>query len=157
MNRSCYICTLRKGAVLQIGDNCGFSATAIGAAKSIIIGDNVLCGVNTSITDTDWHSIPVHLRRDPSHVRSEPVVIEDNVWLSMHVTVLKGVHIGAGTIVAAGSVVSRDLPAGVIAGGIPARVLRLLTPEEVNSPSTLSELHSIQAMDRLESIPVSTE
>jgi maltose O-acetyltransferase len=52
------------------------------------------------------------------------VLIGDNVWLSVNVTVLKGVTIGANTIVGAGSVVTRSLPAGVVAAGVPARVLR---------------------------------
>jgi acetyltransferase-like isoleucine patch superfamily enzyme len=131
MNRPCYICTLRNGAILQIGDNCGFSATSICAARSIVIGNNVRCGANTTITDTDWHGIPVHLRNDIASIGTAPVVIEDDVWLGMHVTVLKGVHIGAGTVVAAGSVVSKDLPVGVIAGGVPARVLRPMTADEL--------------------------
>jgi hypothetical protein len=81
----------------------------------------------------------VHLAGYPGHpidaaarARGEPetddqvgdIVLEDDVWLATGVTVLKGVRIGCGTIVGAGSVVTRDLPAFVLAGGAPARVIR---------------------------------
>lgn len=131
LNRPCHICTLQPDAHIVIGDNSGFSATAIGAAQSITIGNNVFCGANVSITDTDWHNIPIHLRHTNRPAPSSPVVIEDDVWLCMNVTVLKGVRIGAGSVVAAGSVVSKDLPPGMICGGIPAVPLRPMTPEEL--------------------------
>ena len=57
---------------------------------------------------------------------SSAVVVEDDVWLGMNVVVLKGCRIGKGTVVAANSVVTRSLPAGVIAAGVPARVIREL-------------------------------
>ncbi len=54
------------------------------------------------------------------------IILEDDVWLATGVSVMAGVRIGRGTIVAAGSVVTHDLPAGVLAGGIPAQVIHSL-------------------------------
>src|SRR5207253_1209344 len=56
--------------------------------------------------------------------RPAPIVLEDDVWLTIRARVGKGVRIGAGTIVTAGSLVLEDLPGGMIAGGVPARVIR---------------------------------
>jgi acetyltransferase-like isoleucine patch superfamily enzyme len=66
------------------------------------------------------------------HGPSLPVVLEQGVWLGARVTVLKGVTIGRSSVVAAGSVVTRDIPPGVLAGGMPAKVLRKL---EFRSPA----------------------
>ncbi|MRS03292.1 acyltransferase [bacterium] len=118
VNRPCILSTLKPDAEIRIGTGCGFSGTVIGCAKKIIIGDNVRCGANTLITDTDWHS------NDPRTGPDAPVIIENNVWLGVNVTVLKGVTIGEGTIVGAGSLVTRSLPPGVSAAGIPAKVLK---------------------------------
>lgn len=126
LDRPCMLSTLREGAVIELGDRSGMSGTVIGAAERVVIGKDVLCGANCTITDTDWHPIALARRLDGSPAASSPVTIEDGVWLSMNVTVLKGVTIGAGTVVAAGSVVARSLPAGVLAGGAPARVLKPL-------------------------------
>ena len=117
VNRPCIISTLAEGAVIEIGVNCGFSGTVIGCATRIIIGDNVMCGANTLITDNDWH------RGDPRTGPDMPVVIEKGVWLGVNVTVLKGVTIGENTLVGAGSLVTRSLPANVIAAGSPAKVI----------------------------------
>jgi len=126
LDRPCMLSTLREGAVIELGDRSGMSGTVIGAAERVTIGKDVLCGANCTITDTDWHPIALARRLDGGPAASSPVTIEDGVWLSMNVTVLKGVTIGAGTVVAAGSVVARSLPAGVLAGGAPARVLKPL-------------------------------
>ncbi len=120
VNRPCILSTLKEGARIQIGSNSGFSGTVIGCASEIVIGDNVKCGANTLITDTDWH--PEDSRSDPD----KPVKIEDGVWLGVNVTVLKGVTIGKNTLVAAGSVVTDSLPPNVIAGGVPAKVIRTI-------------------------------
>ena len=60
---------------------------------------------------------------------SQPIVLEDNVWLAARVIVLPGVTVGANTVVGAGSVVTHDLPANVLAAGVPAKVLRPLTTQ----------------------------
>jgi len=120
IDRPCIISTLAKGAEIVIGSGCGFSGTVIGCATRIEIGNNVKCGANTLITDTDWH------REDARSGRDKPVIIGDNVWLGYRATVLKGVTIGENTVVGAGSLVTRSLPANVIAAGTPAIVVRRL-------------------------------
>lgn len=126
LDRQCMLSTLREGAVIEIGERTGLSGAVLGAAERITIGRDVLVGGNCTITDTDWHAVDRSARLADTPAAHRPVVIEDGVWLSMNVTVLKGVTIGAGTLVAAGSVVVRSLPPGVIAGGAPAQVLKRL-------------------------------
>ena len=121
LNRPCMISTLGPEAVLRIGEGCGFSGTVIAAATSIVIGDSVACGANVTITDTDWHGVQPTRRHEPGD--SSPVVIEDNVWIGLNVIVLKGVTIGRGSVIAAGSVVTSNIPAEVIAAGAPAKVI----------------------------------
>jgi acetyltransferase-like isoleucine patch superfamily enzyme len=121
INRKCILSVFGVSeAKILIGNNCGFSGTVIGCFRSISLGDNVRCGANTTITDSDWH---------PNDTRcGEPaaVIIEDNVWLGLNVIVLKGVTIGANSIIGAGSVVTKSIPANVIAAGNPCRVIREL-------------------------------
>jgi len=124
VNRPCILSTLSDRAKIQIGSNCGFSGTVIGCSDTILIGDNVRCGANTLITDTDWHT------DDPRTNLDTPVLLEKNVWLGVNVIILKGVSVGENTLVAAGSVVTRTLPSNVIAGGNPAKVLRTISPTQ---------------------------
>jgi len=90
----------------------------------ITIGDDVQLGPNVQLL-TATHPLAAGPRRDKWE-SAEPVVIEDNVWLGGGVIVCPGVRIGANTVVGAGSVVTRDLPADVVAVGSPARVVRPL-------------------------------
>lgn len=118
INRPCMLSTLTKDAEIIIGNGAGFSGTVIGAFKSIRIGNNVKCGANTLITDSDWHP------EDSRSGKSKPIVIEDNVWLGEGVKVLKGVTIGENTLIGAGSIVVKSIPANVIAAGNPCKVIR---------------------------------
>ena len=124
VNRPCIVSTLMEGAEIHIGPNCGFSGTVIGCASKIVLGENVRCGANTLITDTDWHT------DDPRTLPDAPVTIGKGVWLGVNVTVLKGVSIGENTLVAAGSLVTHSLPANVVAGGLPAKVLKELATHQ---------------------------
>lgn len=118
INRPCIISTILSGAKIQIGKNCGFSGTVIGCFDSIIIGNNVRCGANTLITDSDWHL------DDPRVGAPKPVIIGDNVWLGEGSKILKGVIIGENTVIGAGAVVTKSIPANVIAGGNPCKVIK---------------------------------
>lgn len=121
INRPCILSTNQTGAKIIIGDNCGFSGTVIGAFKLIKIGNNVRCGANTLITDSDWHLDDQRIG-DP-----KSIFIEDNVWLGVNTTVLKGVRIGANSVIGAHSLVTTDIPANVIAAGNPCKVLKQLS------------------------------
>lgn len=116
----CMISTIKSNAIIEIGDGCGFSGTVIGCAQYIKLGNNVRCGANTMITDSDWHS------DDPRTGEDSPVIIDSNVWLGYGVKVLKGVHIGENTLIGAGSIVTKDIPANVVAAGNPCKVIKEL-------------------------------
>lgn len=95
------------------------------AMKSVEIGAQCLIGDCVAIYDCDFHEIDPSRRRG-SAGPSEAVVIGNNVWLGSRVMVLKGVSIGDNTVIAAGSVVTRSIPANVVAAGVPARVVKQL-------------------------------
>lgn len=115
-----------ENAAIAIGDGCGFSGVSIAAASSVVIGNRVMVGANSSISDTDWHPLDPSRRAAGDHGVMSPVTIEDGVWLRANVVVIKGVTIGRGTTVAANSVASKSLPERVIAAGVPARPVKEL-------------------------------
>ncbi|MBP5589106.1 MAG: acyltransferase [Bacteroidales bacterium] len=118
INHRCRVTTLNENAVVKIGSRCGFSGTIIAASKSIILGDNVRCGANTLITDSDWHP------EDPRSGKDKEVIIGNNVWLGVNVTVLKGVTIGDNCVIGAGSVVTKSIAANKMAAGNPCREIK---------------------------------
>ena len=119
-------------AKLVIGDHVGISGASIYACDSISIGNYVLVGVNCHIYDSDFHPVDWQDRRKSINIAKAPIVIEDDVWLCANVTVLKGVRIGARSVIAAGSVVLTDIPSDVLAAGVPAKVIKTL-PKNQNS------------------------
>lgn len=125
VDRPCMVSAIGSGARVLIGSGAGFTATVICAAEEIVIGDNVLCGSNVTIVDADWHGLDPSARRGNVGATA-PVRIEDDVFLGLGAVVLKGVTIGHGSVVGAGSVVTRSIPPLSVAAGNPARVLRTL-------------------------------
>ena len=123
-----YMEARKSTARISIGDgtwvNNGF--TVIAEHTSITIGQRVRIGTNVEIYDSDFHGIRIDDRNKSKAEWAKPVVIEDDVFLGSSVRVLKGVRIGRGSVVANSSVVVNDIPQGVIVGGIPAKVLRVI-------------------------------
>ena len=118
-----------KGATLHIGKNVGISATAIVAHQSITIGDNVKIGGGVCIYDTDFHSLDPRIRisnKDRQNAKKKPVVINDNVFIGAHSTILKGVTIGNNAIIGACSVVTKDIPDNEVWAGNPARFIKTI-------------------------------
>lgn len=97
----------------------------ISASDSIEIGDNCMIASGAYITDSDWHGIYDRIERNAVPA---PIRIGNNVWIGDRATVLKGVTIGDNSIVGAGAVVARDVPANVVVAGNPARVVKELDP-----------------------------
>jgi len=113
------------GTHLRVGARCfaNFGLVALDVA-AITIGDDVQIGPNVQLL-TPTHPVEPEPRREKWEA-AQPIVIGDNVWLGGGAIVLPGVTIGDNTVVGAGSVVTRHLPADVVAVGNPARVVRTL-------------------------------
>jgi len=111
------------GYTIRLGKNfyANYNLTILDCAP-VIIGDNVFVAPNVVLA-TAGHPVEAE-PRVAGWEFAHPITIGDNVWLGANVVVLPGVRIGAGTVIGAGSVVTRDVPAGVVAVGNPCRVLR---------------------------------
>jgi acetyltransferase-like isoleucine patch superfamily enzyme len=128
VNHAVILCTWQENARLEIGDCFGMTGGSICAAEAVKIGSHVIIGANTTITDTDFHPLEFNQRIQNSLAGvSKAITIEDEVFIGMHCLILKGVTIGRGSVIGAGSVVSRSIPPGVIAAGNPARVIKSLS------------------------------
>jgi len=118
---------------LLIGDNVGIGwRTSISVGKSIIIGNNVRIAGDCYLAGYPGHPINAKLRalgKPEEDSQVGDIILEDDVWLATGVKVIPGVTIGRGTIVAAGSVVTKDLPSFVLAAGVPARVIKSIKEE----------------------------
>lgn len=106
----------KKGRII-IGDNCGFSGVCIVSDENVIIGNNVIIGANSKIGDRDGH-------KDILATTPSSIEIGNNVFIGMGCIILKGVHIGENSIIAAGAVVTKNIPSNVIAGGVPCKVIK---------------------------------
>ena len=119
--------TRRADAELTIGDDCGFTGTTLVAADRVVIGDRVLVGGNASIVDFDFHPLTPEARAENINAGSAaPIVIEDDVLVGVDALILKGVTVGEGAVVGAGSVVTQDVSPRTVVAGNPATVVRTL-------------------------------
>lgn len=107
------------GASLVLGSGYINMNLTLSCFEKIEIGNNVAISENFCIRDSDNHDII-----SSTHKKTQPIKIGNNVWIGMNVTILKGVNIGDGCIIAAGSVVNKDIPARCLAGGVPAKILK---------------------------------
>jgi maltose O-acetyltransferase len=112
--------TVRTGTSINNGFRC------IAEYTSITIGKHCLLGANVEILDSDFHGLKLDERNTSKAEWSAPVILEDHVFIGSNVRILKGVRIGAGSVIANSSVVTVDIPPMVVAGGIPAKVLRAI-------------------------------
>lgn len=121
------------GASIEIGEGANLNGTSITArSQRIRIGRHVMLAPNCVIVDSDFHALwpPEARMTDPGYERDAPVTVGDYAWIGMNCLILKGVSIGRGAMIGAGSVVTRDVPPFCLAAGAPARVLRRLGPED---------------------------
>ena len=119
------------GKNLFFGNNgyANFNLTVVDDVE-IYVGNNVMFAPNVTLTTAN-HPIEPELRRK-GYQYAKKIFIKDNVWLGANVVVLPGVTIGENSVIGAGAIVSRSIPANVVAMGIPARVVREIFPEDKN-------------------------
>jgi acetyltransferase-like isoleucine patch superfamily enzyme len=126
-NTYIYLESRTKGSSIYISDGVWINNNVciVSEGPGVFIGKNVLIGQNCSIYDSDFHNLNPGLRKtgNPSMGR---VSIQENVFIGANVTILKNVSIGANSVIAAGSIVTKNIPSNVIAGGNPCVILKNL-------------------------------
>ena len=131
----------RPSAIIKIGNGCFIGGSTLVCAEKIEIGNNVLISWGCTIVDHDSHSVVLEERQDDvklwsvgkknwDYVKIAPVDIEDDVWIGFNAIILKGVTIGRGAVVAAGSVVTKNVAPFTVVGGNPARLIRSTKHEQ---------------------------
>ena len=111
-----------ENALIEIGNECFFNNNcSITAVEKIVIGNQCKFANNLVIID---HDHVVQHGHAVAECIAKPIKIDNNVWVGANCTILKGVHIGEGAIIAAGAVVTKDVPAHSIVAGIPAKVVK---------------------------------
>jgi acetyltransferase-like isoleucine patch superfamily enzyme len=134
--RGCIYLPYSKSEI-TIGDDTGISSACLWAKERITIGNRVKIGGDCIIMDTDAHSLDYHDRsskemigeygKDGFTAASSPITIEDDVLIGTRCIILKGVTIGARSVIGSGSVVTKSIPADCIAAGNPCKVIRQIT------------------------------
>ncbi len=102
----------------------------------IYIGEDVFIGPKCVLACAG-HPVNSGQRRTEPLTQSKPIHIGNNVWLGASVTVIGGVTIGEGSVIAAGAVVTKDIPAGVVVGGVPCKVIRPITEADRIKPEDI--------------------
>ena len=118
---------------VSIWNDCFFGpGLYVSSSEDVDIGNGVMFGPQIMIIggDHDFQTLGVPLRFAKNSGRSSPIVVENDVWIGARCTILKGVRIGTGSIIGAGSVLTRDIPAYSVAAGVPCRVIRPRFSEE---------------------------
>ena len=134
------ICFDKDNGLISIGKRSFINGSLI-AAQKIEIGDDVLISWGVTVVDHNSHAISFYERsqdvvnwrlgkKDWANVKIAPIKISNKVWIGFNSIILKGVTIGEGAIVGAGSVVTKDVPAWTIVAGNPARVIREIPEDE---------------------------
>jgi acetyltransferase-like isoleucine patch superfamily enzyme len=131
----------KDNAKVTVGDRTFIGSSTIICAENITIGSDVMVSWGCTIIDHDSHSVDfskrskdvqkwIHGSKDWTNVKIAPVKISDKAWLGFNVIVLKGITIGEGAVIGAGSVVTKDVPPYTINVGNPARVIREIPRDE---------------------------
>jgi len=111
--------TIESGAKLTLGKGGINRGVTVAVFNSVSLGHNVFISENSTIRDSDNHWIS-----GGAGGNSAPINIGNNVWIGINVTILKGVTIGDGAVVAANSLVNKAVPPNTLVGGVPAKVIR---------------------------------
>jgi len=134
----CNIVFEKKRSTIVVGDNTFIGSSMLACAEEISIGNNVQVAWGCTFLDHNSHSLDYKIRRkdlpatfigkkDWGVVKTQSILIADDVWIGFNVIILKGVSVGKGSIIAAGSVVVKNVPSFVVVAGNPATIVKYLS------------------------------
>jgi acetyltransferase-like isoleucine patch superfamily enzyme len=119
--------TTAAGARLEIGSECSLNyGVSIGCLERITLGDRCRVGPYVMVIDNGFHQLYDRNKRPPS----QPVTIEDDVWIGAKASIMPGVTLGRGCVIGTGSVVTKDVAPFTMVGGVPAKVIKQLDPDK---------------------------
>ena len=126
MHSSVKLMADKKDAMIIIGDNTRINGACIHACERIEIGKNCLIAANTQIFDGSGHDLSIDDPENRINTTGDtrPIKIGNNVWIGANCIIMPGVNIGNGSVIAAGSVVIKDIPEMCVAGGNPAKIIK---------------------------------
>lgn len=124
---------VNNGAKLLIDKNTGISNSTIVCWNDIYIGKDVFIGGDCRIYDTDFHPIKFNDRvlNNVNKIKTKPIIIEDGCFIGAGCIILKGVHIGARSVIGAGSVITKSIPSGEVWAGNPAKFIKRISEESL--------------------------
>ncbi len=127
-----------ENGLIEIGDDCYITNASLVCSEKISIGNRVFIAGGVTIADSDFHPLnpaarladtialsPVGNAQHRPPIKSKPVVIEDDVWIGFNATILKGVRVGAGSVIHPGAVVIENVAPGVTVAGNPAKQVNI--------------------------------
>lgn len=129
----CHLTVIGEGRI-EVGDRVALNGTTLVSRQRITIGDNTMIGPNTIVMDHDGHALWPPQDRWHNKGESAGIDIGKDVWIGMNCLILKGVKIGDGSVIAAGSVVTGDVAAGCVYGGNPAKKIKELSSSSPPPP-----------------------
>lgn len=121
---------VEKSAHLTVGDGCYINGAFIAVCRRVSIGKNCFLGPMAHVQDSPFFGLDA----GQAAAHAQPVIIEDDAWLAARCTIVGGVRIGRGAVVAVGAVVVEDVPPYCVVAGNPARVVKQIRPEPLPEP-----------------------
>lgn len=116
---------IQGSGIFTLGENSFIGQyTVIGTNNKITIGKNVMIAQNVSIRDTDHAFKRLDIPMCEQGITTSPIIIKDDVWIGHGAIISKGLTIETGAIIASGAIVTKDVPAYAIVGGIPAKIIK---------------------------------
>lgn len=131
---------VRKEGKLKVGNYTRINGAHISVMNEIEIGNYVRISPYVLIMDSDHHNVYNH---SSNEFKTCKVVIEDDVWIASKATILKGVRVGKGAVIATNAVVTKDVPPYTLVGGIPAKVLKVLKEVELGGDESQIEKNKV--------------
>ena len=132
----------RDGGKIKIGNDVSMSGVTVYAFRYIEIGDHTSIGANSKVFDSDFHPVDPMYRLadsdDKAHTGMRDTVIGKNVFIGCNSLILKGVHIGDNSVIGAGSVVTKDIPANCVAAGNPAKIVKYFEVKQTEDAACLN-------------------